>query len=105
MDGAQYHFVEEAKMLADIAANEYLEYGTHERALYGTKLETIRQIIRSGRMAILDVEPHALKILRTAEFAPFVLFVDAPPLERMLQMHGKSVLLRFVFEYSVSVVF
>ena len=42
----------------DIAANEYLEYGTHEDAMYGTKLETIRQIHEQGLMAILDVEPQ-----------------------------------------------
>ena len=62
----------------DIASNEYLEYGTHESALYGTKLETIRQIHANGAVAILDVEPQALKVLRTSEFAPFVVFVDAP---------------------------
>ena len=45
-------------MMADIAANEYLEYGTHEEAMYGTKLETIRQIHEHGLMAILDVEPQ-----------------------------------------------
>lgn len=45
-------------MMADIAANEYLEYGTHEDAMYGTKLETIRQIHGAGLMAILDVEPQ-----------------------------------------------
>ena len=45
-------------MLADIQANDYLEYGTHEECLYGTKLETIRSIHRTGKMAILDVEPQ-----------------------------------------------
>ncbi len=45
-------------MMTDIAANEYLEYGTHEEAMYGTKLETIRMIHEQGLMAILDVEPQ-----------------------------------------------
>lgn len=31
-------------------------------------------------MAILDVEPQALKMLRCAEFTPFVVFIAAPPL-------------------------
>ena len=47
-------------MMSDIAANEYLEYGTHEDAMYGTKLETIRHIHEQGLMAILDVEPQVL---------------------------------------------
>lgn len=46
--------------MKDIAANEYLEYGTHEEAMYGTKLETIRQIHSKGLIAILDVEPQVL---------------------------------------------
>ena len=51
--------------------------------MYGTKLETIRKIHNEGRMAILDVEPQALKILRTAEFAPYVVFIAAPSLQNM----------------------
>lgn len=66
--------------MRDITNNEYLEYGTHEQAMYGTKLDTIRQIHAAGLIAILDVEPQALKVLRTAEFAPCVIFIAAPDL-------------------------
>lgn len=52
--------------------------GTHEEAMYGTKLDTIRRIHNEGKMAILDVEPQALKILRTSEFTPLVIFIAAP---------------------------
>ena len=49
--------------MSDIGANEYLEYGTHEDSMYGTKLDTIRKIhADGGKMAILDVEPQALKV-------------------------------------------
>ena len=51
--------------MADIAANEYLEYGTHEEAMYGTKLETIRHIHDQGLMAILDVEPQVGAVFLT----------------------------------------
>jgi hypothetical protein len=34
-------------------------------------------------MAILDVEPQALKILRTAEFTPYVVFIAAPALNNI----------------------
>ena len=78
VDGKNYYFVTHDEMMADIAANQYLEYGTHEDAMYGTKLETIRRIHARGLIAILDVEPQALKILRCAEFAPFVVFIAAP---------------------------
>ncbi|KAK0157877.1 hypothetical protein PV328_011565 [Microctonus aethiopoides] len=86
--GRNYYFVSHDEMMADISANEYLEYGTHEDAMYGTKLETIRKIHEEGRMAILDVEPQALKILRTAEFAPYVVFIAAPAVQTLNDYDG-----------------
>ncbi len=82
-NGKNYYFVTHEEMMRDIANNEYLEYGTHDDAMYGTKLETIRNINRQGLMAILDVEPQALKVLRTAEFAPYVVFIAAPDLSQI----------------------
>ncbi|XP_066591786.1 peripheral plasma membrane protein CASK isoform X8 [Prorops nasuta] len=87
-NGRNYYFVSHDEMMADIDASEYLEYGTHEDAMYGTKLETIRKIHEEGRMAILDVEPQALKILRTAEFAPYVVFIAAPVLQNVNDYDG-----------------
>uniref|UniRef100_A0A3P9KDZ8 Peripheral plasma membrane protein CASK n=1 Tax=Oryzias latipes TaxID=8090 RepID=A0A3P9KDZ8_ORYLA len=77
-NGKNYYFVSHDQMMLDISNNEYLEYGSHEDAMYGTRLETIRKINQQGLVAILDVEPQALKVLRTAEFAPYVVFIAAP---------------------------
>ncbi|XP_034549755.1 peripheral plasma membrane protein CASK isoform X7 [Notolabrus celidotus] len=77
-NGKNYYFVSHDQMMQDISNNEYLEYGSHEDAMYGTRLETIRKIHQQGHIAILDVEPQALKVLRTAEFAPYVVFIAAP---------------------------
>ena len=49
-------------MMEEIAGNQYLEYGTHEDAMYGTKLETIKQIHEANLMSILDVEPQVCLI-------------------------------------------
>ncbi|XP_049335894.1 calcium/calmodulin-dependent serine protein kinase b isoform X1 [Astyanax mexicanus] len=77
-NGKNYYFVSHDQMMQDISNNEYLEYGSHEDAMYGTRLETIRKIHEQGMVSILDVEPQALKVLRTAEFAPYVVFIAAP---------------------------
>uniref|UniRef100_A0A8B9KX39 Calcium/calmodulin-dependent serine protein kinase a n=2 Tax=Astyanax mexicanus TaxID=7994 RepID=A0A8B9KX39_ASTMX len=77
-NGKNYYFVSHDQMMQDIANNDYLEYGSHEDAMYGTRLETIRKIHEQGLISILDVEPQALKVLRTAEFAPYVVFIAAP---------------------------
>ncbi|CAL7940175.1 unnamed protein product [Xylocopa violacea] len=87
-NGRNYYFVSHDEMMADIDANEYLEYGTHENAMYGTKLDTIRKIHEEGKVAILDVEPQALKVLRTAEFAPYVVFIAAPVFQNITDCDG-----------------
>ncbi|XP_070491286.1 peripheral plasma membrane protein CASK isoform X4 [Chironomus tepperi] len=87
-NGRSYYFISHDEMMADISANDYLEYGTHEDAMYGTKLDTIRRIHADGKMAILDVEPQALKILRTAEFSPYVVFIAAPSLQNIADYDG-----------------
>ncbi|CAH1979453.1 unnamed protein product [Acanthoscelides obtectus] len=103
-NGRNYFFVSHDEMMSDIAANEYLEYGTHEEAMYGTKLDTIRRIHQEGKMAILDVEPQALKVLRTAEFAPFVVFIAAPTLQNIADVSIVLISLYclFLFQYDGS---
>lgn len=51
--------------MQDISNNEYLEYGSHEDAMYGTRLETIRKIHQQGLVAILDVEPQVCRFTRS----------------------------------------
>jgi len=63
--------------------------------MYGTKLDTIRKIHQEGKIAILDVEPQALKILRTAEFAPLVVFIAAPPHRSLTDVSGSSYFCKF----------
>ncbi|CAL1276289.1 unnamed protein product [Larinioides sclopetarius] len=86
-DGKNYFFVTKEAMEADIAENKYLEYGEHNGHLYGTKLESVRAIIRAGKMCILDCNPQALKILKTSEFMPYVVFIAAPPIDQLKNMH------------------
>lgn len=45
-------------MEADIADNKYLEWGEHGGHLYGTKLDTLRAVIRSGKMCVVDCSPQ-----------------------------------------------
>ncbi|CAF4424714.1 unnamed protein product, partial [Rotaria magnacalcarata] len=41
-------------------------------------------------MGVLDVEPQALKVLRTAEFAPYVVFIVAPDLSQIKGVNDES---------------
>ncbi|KAL4827353.1 hypothetical protein H8958_021634 [Nasalis larvatus] len=86
-DGQAYKFVSRSEMEADIKAGKYLEHGEYEGNLYGTKIDSILEVVQTGRTCILDVNPQALKILRTSEFMPYVVFIAAPELETLRAMH------------------
>ncbi|KAL5262985.1 hypothetical protein ACHWQZ_G008409 [Mnemiopsis leidyi] len=89
-DGCGYWFTTREKMDEDIANHKYLEYGEYEKHLYGTKLDSIRQVMRSGKMCLLDVNPQSLKVLKTSEFVPYIVFIEAPPFDTLVQMHRES---------------
>lgn len=86
-DGQSYCFVSRAVMEMDIKAGRYLEHGEYDGNMYGTKIDSIHEVVHAGRTCILDVNPQALKVLRTAEFMPFVVFIAAPELDTLRAMH------------------
>ncbi|KTG37012.1 hypothetical protein cypCar_00030352 [Cyprinus carpio] len=80
-DNMMYAFTSRSKMEADIKAGHYLEHGEYDGNLYGTKNDSIHEVVEAGRICILDVSPQALKVLRTSEFLPYVVFIKAPEFE------------------------
>ncbi|XP_039076807.1 MAGUK p55 subfamily member 2 isoform X1 [Hyaena hyaena] len=86
-EGQGYSFVSRGEMEADIRAGRYLEHGEYEGNLYGTRIDSIRGVIASGKVCVLDVNPQAVKVLRTAEFVPYVVFIEAPDYETLRAMN------------------
>uniref|UniRef100_A0A671SF44 MAGUK p55 subfamily member 3-like n=1 Tax=Sinocyclocheilus anshuiensis TaxID=1608454 RepID=A0A671SF44_9TELE len=74
-EGVEYHFVTKQKFDADAENNKFIEYGEYKENLYGTSIEAIRSVQAKNKMCLVDVQPEALKALRTAEFKPYVIFV------------------------------
>merc|ERR1712203_692392 len=61
------------------------------RELYGTKLDSVREVIDTGRMCVLDCSPAALKLLHNSnEFMPFVVFLAAPGLDEMKPLYDNG---------------
>ncbi|KAM4569069.1 MAGUK p55 subfamily member 6a [Fundulus diaphanus] len=86
-NGHNYCFVTREEMERDIKESRYLEHGEYDGNLYGTKIDSIHEVVEAGRTCILDVNPQALKVLKTAEFMPFVVFIAAPELDTLRDMH------------------
>lgn len=85
--GKKYYFTDRETMEMEIRNDLYLEYGEFNSNLYGTKLETIHETIRSGKMCVLDVNPTSLKILKNPEFMPYIIFIAAPSAEALMVMY------------------
>ncbi|XP_037112862.1 MAGUK p55 subfamily member 3 isoform X1 [Syngnathus acus] len=74
-EGVEYHFVTKQQFDADVLHNKFIEHGEYKENQYGTSIEAIRSVQAKNKMCIVDVQPEALRRLRTAEFKPYVVFV------------------------------
>uniref|UniRef100_A0A672NXZ2 MAGUK p55 scaffold protein 3 n=1 Tax=Sinocyclocheilus grahami TaxID=75366 RepID=A0A672NXZ2_SINGR len=74
-EGVEYNFISKQAFEADIQSNKFIEYGEYKNNQYGTSLESIRSVLARNKVCLVDVQPEALKILHTAEFKPYVIFV------------------------------
>jgi guanylate kinase len=90
VDGQLYHYVTREEMEEDIAAHNFIEHGEYDSHLYGTKIDSVRSIMDEDKICVLDASPLALKMLRTAEFKPFVLFVNAPSVAKLRELRRLS---------------
>ncbi|KAM9839571.1 MAGUK p55 subfamily member 7 isoform 1-T1 [Aulostomus maculatus] len=82
-DGVEYHFISKHLFETDIQNNKFIEYGEYKGNYYGTSLDSIRSVLSKNKVCLLDLQPHTIKHLRTAEFKPFVVFVKPPTIERL----------------------
>ncbi|KAM6897822.1 MAGUK p55 subfamily member 2b isoform 2-T2 [Xenentodon cancila] len=90
-DGQMYSFMTRSEMECDIKNGRFLEHGEYDGNLYGTKINSIHEVIETGKICILDVNPQALKVLRTSEFLPYVVFIEAPDFEVLKAMNKSAI--------------
>ena len=66
VDGQDYHFVPRHVFESDILGHKFVEYGEYEKNLYGTSLESIRSVVNSGKICVLNLHPQVRE-----HFLPF----------------------------------
>lgn len=89
-NGQGYWFTDVETMQQEIHEYKFLEHGEHNGNLYGTHMDSIRDVISQGKMCVLDCSPSALKILHSSpEFMPFVIFIGAPGMETLKQIYAE----------------
>nr|XP_050867399.1 protein PALS1 isoform X4 [Vespula vulgaris] len=90
VDGQDYHFISRSQFESDILCRKFVEHGEYEKAYYGTSVEAIRSVVNSGKICVLNLHPQSLKILRSSDLKPYVVFVAPPSLEKLRQKRIKS---------------
>ena len=82
VDGQDYHFISRLQFESDILARRFVEHGEYEKSYYGTSLEAIRSVV-SEKICVLNLHPQSLKILKSSDLMPYVVFVAPPSLEKL----------------------
>lgn len=112
-NGKNYWFIDREDMEREVNEHKFLEHGEHNGNLYGTHLDSIRDVIKQGtrtlniyqllrnenncfgsiyvgKMCVLDCAPNALKMLHhSTEFMPYVIFIAAPGMEQLKNLYAE----------------
>nr|CAD2169283.1 unnamed protein product [Meloidogyne enterolobii] len=88
--GREYFFERKEDVLQLIRDRQMIEWGEYNDQLYGTTAESVRQVIRSGRVCVLDCSPKAISSLYNSEFMPFIVVVASPELDELIQLNKEQ---------------
>ncbi len=58
IDGESCWFVPHERMLEGLENNEFLDVGEHDNYLFGTTLESVKNIMAENKLCVLDVRPE-----------------------------------------------
>ncbi|XP_040920175.1 MAGUK p55 subfamily member 5b isoform X2 [Toxotes jaculatrix] len=82
-NGREYHFVSRSAFETDLAAGKFIESGEYEKNLYGTSTDSVRHVVNSGRICLLCLHTRSLRVLRSSNLKPYVIFIAPPSQERL----------------------
>lgn len=83
VNGQEYFFVERSYMEDKIEKGSFIEYGEYKGNLYGTSFESVRMLVNGGFVTILNPHYQALKMLRTPQLKPYIIYIKPPTLEEL----------------------
>uniref|UniRef100_A0A673KAA5 Disks large homolog 1 n=1 Tax=Sinocyclocheilus rhinocerous TaxID=307959 RepID=A0A673KAA5_9TELE len=90
VDGRDYHFViSREQMEKDIQDHKFIEAGQYNNHLYGTSVQSVREVAEKGKHCILDVSGNAIKRLQLAQLYPIAVFVKPKSVENILEMNKR----------------
>ncbi|XP_073808600.1 disks large homolog 1 isoform X34 [Danio rerio] len=90
VDGRDYHFVNSREQMEkDIQDHKFIEAGQYNNHLYGTSVQSVREVAEKGKHCILDVSGNAIKRLQLAQLYPIAVFIKPKSVENILEMNKR----------------
>ncbi|XP_041119362.1 discs large homolog 1-like protein isoform X22 [Polyodon spathula] len=90
VDGRDYHFVtSREQMEKDIQDHKFIEAGQYNNHLYGTSVQSVREVAEKGKHCILDVSGNAIKRLQIALLYPIAVFIKPKSVENIMEMNKR----------------
>ncbi|XP_060939928.1 discs large homolog 1-like protein isoform X7 [Limanda limanda] len=90
VDGRDYHFVvSREQMEKDIQDHKFIEAGQYNSHLYGTSVQSVREVSEKGKHCILDVSGNAIKRLQLAQLHPIAIFIKPKSVENIMEMNKR----------------
>lgn len=77
-------------MEEDIEAGKFIEYGEYKGNLYGTSSESVSSLVNAGYVCLLNPHYQALKMLRTPQLRPYVIYVKPPRFEVLKETRNEA---------------
>lgn len=79
-NGVDYHFVSRQVMETAIMGGEFVEYAEVHGHLYGTSVTSVQNVVRQGKVCLLDIDIQGAEIVRKSTVHPTTSYVFlAPP--------------------------
>ncbi|XP_075717845.1 disks large homolog 1 isoform X19 [Rhinoderma darwinii] len=90
VDRRDYHFVtSREQMEKDIQDHKFIEAGQYNNHLYGTSVQSVREVAERGKHCILDVSGNAIKRLQIAQLYPISIFIKPKSVENIMEMNKR----------------
>ncbi|XP_029185251.2 LOW QUALITY PROTEIN: disks large homolog 1-like [Acropora millepora] len=76
VNGRDYHFVESREEMERAIQNHmFIEAGQYNENLYGTSVQSVKEVAEKNKHCILDVSGYAIKRLQVATLYPIAIFL------------------------------
>lgn len=90
VDGRDYHFVDSREEMEKAIQNHmFIEAGQYNENLYGTSVQSVKEVAEKNKHCILDVSGYAIKRLQVATLYPIAIFLKPKSVDSIRELNKR----------------